>query len=236
MSGTVKADPRAALFITFVLTFTVISPPNLIQIIIILLIFISAILHGMTSKAIKYILFYAIMFSASYSINQYDIQKVKGFQFLLHIIVKIFPVLFTASLLSEYSPGEIAAGLTKMKMGRIILLPFIVALRFIPTLRVEMKQILDAMHLRNLSFRSGYGFIHPLKTIRNIFVPLMFRCLQISDELGASATTRGIDAPVKRTCAQQISFKPFDYIICVIFAVLTVVYLFVPCPILVIQT
>ena len=47
---------------------------------------------------------------------------------------------------------------------------------------------------------------HPLATIEYILIPLLMRCLKVTDELAASGTTRGLELECKRYALRPIRF------------------------------
>lgn len=48
---------------------------------------------------------------------------------------------------------------------------------------------------------------HPLATIEYILIPLLMRCLKVTDELAASGTTRGLELECKRFALRPIRFS-----------------------------
>ena len=48
---------------------------------------------------------------------------------------------------------------------------------------------------------------HPLATIEYILIPLLMRCLKVTDELAASGTTRGLELECKRYALRPIRFS-----------------------------
>ena len=66
--------------------------------------------------------------------------------------------------------------------------------------------------------------MHPFATVEYILVPLLMRCLKVSDELAASGTTRGMERENKRHCLLKIEFDFKEYMT-VIGVVIYVVFL-----------
>lgn len=221
-----RVDPRTALYVVLVMTATAVANPSPLQIFLMLCLAGYLGSQGLKRKGIKHFLVYLVLYGCAYSIHTYDIQSAKTLQFLLFFLVRLFPILTSVTVVSTFSPGELAAAFSKMRFPRSVVLPFIVMLRFVPTLRMEFRQILDAMHLRQLSFRSGYGVRHPFRTLRNILVPLLFRCLQIADELGASGTSRGIDAPCERTVIRSLKLTAADWGFAILLTSCALLFLF----------
>ncbi len=215
-----KDDPRTALYIAFVLTFAAGVELSILHISITFLVAIYLCTQGYCKKALGYFIMYLLLFSASFFISTHSASAMgffKNLQFLLIIIIRLFPLIMAIVVVKNFSPRKISAALSKMKVPRNIILAFLIVMRFLPTLHEEFIQILNAMHLRRLSFRSGYGFLHPFRTLRNILVPLLFRCLQISEELGYAAMFRGVDAPFHRSETETAVLRGFDYFLAAFF-------------------
>lgn len=82
-----------------------------------------------------------------------------------------------------------------------------VMFRYIPTLRIEYRQIRSTMDIRGISDTLWKRVSHPLATIEYILIPLLMRCLKVTDELAASGTTRGLELECKRHALRPIRFS-----------------------------
>ena len=85
-------------------------------------------------------------------------------------------------------------------------IPLVVMFRYIPTLRIEYRQIRSTMDIRGISDTVWKRVCHPLATIEYILIPLLMRCLKVTDELAASGTTRGLELECKRYALRPIRF------------------------------
>lgn len=54
-------------------------------------------------------------------------------------------------------------------------------------------------------------YIDPLATIEYILIPLLMRCLKVTDELAASGTTRGLELEGKRYALNPVRFSWKEY-------------------------
>lgn len=86
-------------------------------------------------------------------------------------------------------------------------IPLVVMFRYIPTLRIEYRQIRSTMDIRGISDTLWKRVSHPLATIEYILIPLLMRCLKVTDELAASGTTRGLELECKRYALRPIRFS-----------------------------
>lgn len=90
--------------------------------------------------------------------------------------------------------SEFMAAMDGLHISKKFTIPVSVMFRFFPTIREEYSAIRDAMQLREVgSWRS------PMKMLEYRMVPLLMGLLSIGNELSASALTRGLNAPIRRT-------------------------------------
>lgn len=101
--------------------------------------------------------------------------------------------------------GERVA-LQRMRLPQAVTIPLVVMFRYIPTLRIEYRQIRSTMDIRGISDTVWKRVCHPLATIEYILIPLLMRCLKVTDELAASGTTRGLELECKRYALRPIRF------------------------------
>ena len=97
--------------------------------------------------------------------------------------------------------------LQRMRLPQAVTIPLVVMFRYIPTLRIEYRQIRSTMDIRGISDTLWKRVSHPLATIEYILIPLLMRCLKVTDELAASGTTRGLELECKRYALRPIRFS-----------------------------
>ena len=93
------------------------------------------------------------------------------------------------------------------RMPQAVTIPLVVMFRYIPTLRIEYRQIRSTMDIRGISDTLWKRVSHPLATIEYILIPLLMRCLKVTDELAASGTTRGLELECRRYALRPIRFS-----------------------------
>ena len=106
----------------------------------------------------------------------------------LTVMNTILPMAFTGRL------QNILNGLQQLKLPFIIYLPAAVIIRFIPTFAGDVKQIWESLKIRGFKINPWQCTIHPIRTTRLLFTPLLFRALKTSDELGIAAELKGLHA------------------------------------------
>ncbi|HHV13067.1 MAG TPA: energy-coupling factor transporter transmembrane protein EcfT [Clostridiales bacterium] len=186
------------------------------------------ILNGKYRKAFNSIVFLVLIYGMHHVIQQSDQQFIKLLGFFTFLALRFMPILLIASVLQDVPSGRLIASLQKIKIPKNILITFSVTLRFFPIMQYESEAIQMSSKLRGLSFKQPKNWLHPLNSFEYTIVPLMMRTLKISDELAASASTKGIDYPAMRTSIYVIQVKWFDVSMVVLFVVWSIcVFLFI---------
>ena len=129
-------------------------------------------------------------------------------------------LLFTTGLLSRFLAGvmtacymmktttvsEFVTAMERMRVSRIIVIPFAVMFRFFPTIREEWKDIRNAMKMRGI----GMAGRNPLDTVEYVMVPVLMSVSRIADELSAASMTKCLSVDGKRTHIARIGFSSLD--------------------------
>jgi energy-coupling factor transport system permease protein len=124
----------------------------------------------------------------------------------------IMPTAFFASgLMATTKIGDLVSAMQKLRIPKVIVIPFTVTLRFFPTAREEFAAIRDAAKLRGLRF-----------SMERTLVPMMLRCASIAEELSAASVTRGIESAGKRTSMCELRFGAPDFGLAAVFLALSV--------------
>lgn len=128
-------------------------------------------------------------------------------------VLKIIPIVILARwCLSSIYMDDLMVALQNIKIPKPIIISLVVMFRYIPTLKTEYKMIKNTMDIRGLCNTWLKKLTHPIKTIEYILVPLLMRCLKVSDELAASAATRGMDKDLTIYSINKVKFSFKEYI------------------------
>lgn len=213
-------DPRTKLFVLIVLSIGVTSNYNLFimanaGIFLTFIYAFSGNLKGAAKIAIFYAAVLALNFYQIYYLNLKDMNPL----FSIIMVLQAFIVLFTpTAIMANYfittTPVSAVMGsLERLKLSQNIVIPIVIMLRFFPTLKESYTQIKNAMKMRGIE--SGYiGVLkHPVLTMEYVFVPILIAASNMSDELAASAYTRGADFKCKKVRFYESKFGFFDYTI-----------------------
>lgn len=128
------------------------------------------------------------------------------------LFYKVYPCgMLAGIILSTTKINEFLSAMHKAHIPKKIVIPLVVMLRYIPTVREDWSYIKDAMRLRDVS-PSLRGFLkNPEMTIECLYVPLMMTASKAADELSIASVTRGIENPAPRTCLVEIKFRTLDW-------------------------
>ena len=110
-------------------------------------------------------------------------------------------------LQTSTSVSEFISAMEKLHMPRTITIPMSVMFRLFPTIGAEWKSIRRAMGMRGISL----GDVRAGLLLEYQMVPMMTSSIRIGEELSASALTRGLGAPVRRTNICRIGFRVQDF-------------------------
>lgn len=119
---------------------------------------------------------------------------------MLGIIVAIIP---SMSIL----PVDLTRNLNQIKIPRKITLGMLICLNFVPILKIEVKNIKEAMRIRGVSILNLKIFY------RAFLIPLTIRLVNISDTLALSVEARGFKIDGKSSIYKPVKLKLKDILI-----------------------
>ncbi|EET62464.1 hypothetical protein BRYFOR_05499 [Marvinbryantia formatexigens DSM 14469] len=129
-------------------------------------------------------------------------------------ILKLVPIAMMGIwILRTTHMDDLMAALQRMRLPQAVTIPLVVMFRYIPTLRIEYRMIRNTMDIRGISDTAWKQITHPLSTIEYILIPLLMRCLKVTDELAASGTTRGLELEERRYALNPVRFSWKEYMV-----------------------
>lgn len=90
-------------------------------------------------------------------------------------------------------------------------IPAAVMVRFLPSLVEDMRQIAEAIRIKGYPLNPWTLLFSPRRTIRLFFVPMLFRALRTSDDLGIAAELKGVGYGDRISRFREQRFSRFDY-------------------------
>ncbi len=126
------------------------------------------------------------------------------------VMTRLIPgILMGAYVLSSTTVSEFMAAFSRMHVPDTLTIPLSVVFRFFPTILEEFASINVAMKMREIRL----GGRKVTKAVEYRLIPMMTCTVKIGEELSASALTRGLGSPKKRTNICDIGFRSGDYIL-----------------------
>lgn len=168
-------------------------------------------LLGKQRIAYKVGIAYAIYSLVNYLITFAPKAVISAWGLVIYPLLVFMPLFIYAILVFTTTQiSDLQVALQKIKVPNKFILILLVTFRFLPSLNSEVKNISAAMRLKGLSK-------NPIKRVEHIYVPLLFNCIKIGDELSASAYTRGMGLYAQATPMKESRFGAIDMIsVCVI--------------------
>lgn len=138
---------------------------------------------------------------------------------MLLIVLKFSPIFILGRVLSSYSSSHLMAAFRKIGIGGSIGIGITIFFRFVPEISIRMKEIRNGMKIRG--FKAS--ILKPVKSFELYFVPLMYKCIDISDTLTCSIISKGIEYDGKKTSIHEVKFTILDVLMLAIGIVLVLV-------------
>jgi energy-coupling factor transport system permease protein len=137
-------------------------------------------------------------------------------------------VLLTGLLTFTSTQSELGRGIEWLlrPLARIgvpadeIAMMFTIAMRFVPTLALEMEKILQAQAARGANIQSGSNPIARTRQLLPVLVPLFINTLRRGDELTAALEARGYRGGIGRTHYVRLHFQRADAVALVVIGLL----------------
>lgn len=219
MNFSSRIDPRTKIFllaITIIAVFVTFNKNSLIVGIMSGIFVILFMISGLWKELLECGIIYAILTAIEFIVIP-NVPTNIGMWFSVFIYFRwLFPCVLPSTYLTKTTKvRSLLEALRLMKLPNNLIISFAVLIRYFPTIKEDFLKIHDAIKLRNIK-----GFANKFEYF---YMPMIMNSMQISDELSASAVTRGIENPNQRTSFTEISLKPLDFVLMTIFLVLVVI-------------
>lgn len=213
----IKIDPRTKLFLLLVINITMINGGNDGAAAIYKPIFAGLpLILLLTGRRIKAAVCYAAIFLSAWLAETFLLGRLPGiFNMILALFTGLFIRWFPCGMMGFYllattKVSEFVAAMERLHISQKIIIPLSVMFRFFPTVREESSAINNAMKLRDIRVGGKGGTV---AVVEYRIIPLMMSVVKIGDELSASALTRGLGGPEKRTNVCRIGFGIGDILL-----------------------
>lgn len=165
------------------------------------------------NKAIKFVITYlAMVILAGLFAN-----KIALMYIILNMLARSIPLVMVVTCIVVGNSSELMLSLQKTKIPKPIIVMICILIRFFPVLSKENIAIRNGMKARGL-FSNWKDFMrNPFLVYECFMVPLIIRCIKLSDELGATAELRGLNADISRSCIYEVDFGLNDLFVLVLY-------------------
>ena len=137
---------------------------------------------------------------------------VASFMGLLLIGIKLFPIFTLGRILIALSPLTIMSSLRKIGISNNFNLSVATGLRFMGEMNIRLKEIRNGMKVRGLAI----SLLHPIRSFELYLIPLMYKCLHVSETLTSSIISKGTEYEIEKTSYNSTKYSVFDlFCICI---------------------
>ena len=225
-----ELDPRTVLGIVFIFIILGLAINKPLSSHILLLI---CNIYLITSKAYRECVLYSVIYIIIAGLMFY-IYHIPNTTLALTIVsISYFVQKFViAMMMIEFlkrktSMPYVISAMQTMKFPNAVAIPFIVILRYMPTLREDYGYLKDSLKIRGIRTSGIEFFIHPIRSLEFMIVPILFRSIRVAEELSTSVLLRGIENYKNRTNIYPLKFTKIDagYALFTVIAVSMLCYL-----------
>ena len=139
----------------------------------------------------------------------------------------VIAVMMIEFLKRKTSMPYVISAMQTMKFPNAVAILFIVILRYMPTLREDYGYLKDSLKIRGIKTSGIEFFIHPIRSLEFMIVPILFRSIRVAEELSTSVLLREIENYKNRTNIYPLKFTKIDagYALFTVIAVSMLCYL-----------
>ena len=164
-------------------------------------------LNASTGLFFRQIIVLSVSYGMMYLLAFADLGYVTGiFIGLFALIVRFIPIFNIGIVLILTSPSKILACFRKLHMPNTVSVAMIAALRFMDEIGLRLLEIRNGMKIRGFHA----SLLHPIRTFELYFVPLVYKCLHVSETLVSSIIAKGIEYEGEKTSYYDMRFKFAD--------------------------
>ena len=147
------------------------------------------------------------LFAVACGVVQLDIGYVTSiFLGVAVLVVRVFPVVNIGCALMMTSSSKLLASMRKLHVPNRAAVGAVIGLRFLDEMGDRVKEIKRGMRVRGLRPSP----LRPVRAFELYFVPLVYKCLHVSETLVSSVISKGIEADCEKTSYRSLSFGLLD--------------------------
>ena len=132
------------------------------------------------------------------------------------ICLRLIVVILSALVVASGEARDYLLALTTLKVPYEIAFMVLAALRFLPMLREEARDVLNAAQMRGLRIKKA-GLRRQLAAYLSISLPIVAGAIQRADHLSIAMEARGFGAYPRRTSMRRLNMRKTDWVYLAIF-------------------
>lgn len=125
---------------------------------------------------------------------------------LIALFLRLYPIFNIGRILILTSPLKIMSALRAVKAPQSLSIGLVTALRFLDEMTARLNEIKNGMKVRGLRLR----LLHPIRSFELYLIPLIYKCLHVSETLTSSIIAKGIEYEGKKTSYKPVRFGWYD--------------------------
>ena len=131
---------------------------------------------------------------------------------LIALFLRLYPIFNIGKILILTSPLKIMSALRAVKAPQSLSIGLVTALRFLDEMTARLNEIKNGMKVRGLRL----SLLHPIRSFELYLIPLMYKCLHVSETLTSSIISKGAEYKIKKTSYNPTKYNIFDLICLVV--------------------
>ena len=142
-----------------------------------------------------------------------------GFQSAVLVCLRLLIVILSALVVIAHEPRDYLLALTQMKVPYDIAFMVLAALRFLPMLREEAKDVLCAAQMRGLKLKKT-SLKNRFRAYISIVIPVVAGAIHRSEQLSIAMEARGFRAFPIRTSMRRLHMRTADWVCIAVFCLM----------------
>lgn len=206
---TIKINPVTTmwLILMFSVVLTIGTKASYLTVLIISLICLTSV---SLKKAIQSFISVCILLSILYIIRPLTGHLFWGSIYIMILIMlKYIPIIFLGKVMSSYSSSYLMAGLRKIRIKGYVNIGITIFFRFMPEIFIRAKETHQGLKIRG--FKAS--ITRPIKSFELYFVPILYKCIDVSDTLTCSIISKGIEYECDKTTYHSVDYSIIDKVI-----------------------
>ena len=150
-----------------------------------------------------------------------------GFHTALLVCLRLLVIFLGALVVAIGEARDYLLALTSLKVPYEIAFMALAALRFLPMLREEAREVLQAAQMRGLRIKKA-GLRRQASAYLSIVIPVVAGAIHRSENLSISMEARGFRAFPRRTSMRRLHMRPVDWAYALSFcAIIAAIFVFI---------